>query len=181
MIVVVMGVTGCGKTTLGRELARRLNVHFHDADDYHPPANRAKLRANIPLGDDDRRPWLEDLARHMAAWDAAGGAVLACSALKEGYRVILRGGGAGTVVFVFVEGEAGTIAERLKARAAEGHELIRDYDRILAGQFRDLEEPTDAVRVSNLLPPDAMADEAMRGLGVRGFGPQQVHNRPKVD
>ena len=181
MIVVVMGVTGCGKTTLGRELARRLNVPFHDADDHHPPANRAKLRANIPLDDDDRRPWLEALGRLMREWDAAGGAVLACSALKETYRDILRGGGAGRVVFVYVEGNAATIAERLKARAAKGHELIRDYDRILAGQFRDLEEPADAVRVSNFLPPDGMADEAMRGLGVRGFGPRTVQTRPKVN
>ncbi len=157
MILVVMGVTGCGKTTLAKALAARLAIPFHDADDHHPPANRAKLGRNEPLDDDDRAPWLALLAGQMAGWEAQGGAVLACSALKERYRDVLRGGNP-EVVFVFLEGDAATIARRLEARARRGHLLVRDFDRILEGQFRDLEPPADAIRV----PIAAATDEAVQ-------------------
>ncbi len=172
MIIVVMGVTGCGKSTLGEELASQLGVSFHDADDYHPAANRAKLQSNIPLDDDDRHPWLLSLAANMPGWEQSGGAVLACSALKKKYRDLLRTGSA-DMVFVYIRGDAATIAGRLKQRAVVGHDLIRDYDQILAGQFRDFEEPEDAVVVSNLLAPSEMADEAMRQLSVRGIKPRK--------
>ena len=172
MIIVVMGVTGCGKTTLGRELASRLGMAFYDADDFHPPANRAKLQSDIPLTDEDRRPWLMKIAAAMPAWEQAGGAVLACSALKKRYRDLL-GTGASDMIFVFIQGDAGVIAHRLEQRGLVGHELIRDYGKILAAQFRDLEEPDDAVVVSNLLSPSEMADEAMKQLGVKGIKPRK--------
>src|SRR3954462_13690936 len=89
MFVLVMGVTGSGKSTLGKLLADRLGLPFHDADDYHPPENRAKMAADIPLDEEDRRPWLALLAQLAVGWQAAGGAVLACSALKQAYRELL--------------------------------------------------------------------------------------------
>lgn len=148
MIIVVMGVTGCGKSTVGEMLANRLGLAFHDGDHYHPPANREKLKRDIPLGDEDRYPWLQSLASHMSEWERTGGAVVACSALKEKYRAILRTGASDTV-FVYLKVDKTLTATRLAARAVAGHELVKDFDRILDGQFRDLEEPADAITVEN--------------------------------
>ncbi|MCX7018389.1 MAG: gluconokinase, GntK/IdnK-type [Candidatus Sumerlaeota bacterium] len=169
-VLVVMGVTGCGKTTLGQALADAFGLPFHDADEFHTPDNRRKLLADIPLDDDDRRPWLETLAGKITGWERSGGAVLACSALKESYRRILRTGST-RAVFVYVQGEKDVIARRLEARAGAGHMLIRNYERILDGQFRDLEEPADAVMVSNLISPEAMAEAALQQLRGRGVIP----------
>ena len=83
-VYVVMGVSGCGKSTIGALLAARLDVPFHDADDFHPQSNRDKMASGQPLDDDDRQPWLESLAEYLARWSGEGGAVLACSALKVG-------------------------------------------------------------------------------------------------
>jgi gluconokinase len=166
VIIIVMGVTGCGKTTLGEALARRLGLPFQDGDDYHPPANREKLRNNIPLDDNDRMPWLELLSRKLTEWSKEGGAVLACSALKERYRVVLRRG-APDAQFVYIRGDRDVIARRLRLRA-EVHDLIkRDFTAILDGQFRDLEEPSDAVVVSCLDTPEKMADDAVLALNRR--------------
>jgi len=91
VVVVVMGVSGCGKSTVGRLLAARLGLPFLDADEYHPPENVAKMAAGVPLEDADRWPWLERLNAELAAADRSGpGAVLACSALKAAYRDVLR-------------------------------------------------------------------------------------------
>lgn len=83
MVYVVMGVSGCGKTTIGKLLAERLHIPFFDGDDYHPPTNVAKMRNHRPLTDSDRQAWLETLARKIDEWQNTGGAVLACSALKR--------------------------------------------------------------------------------------------------
>lgn len=164
MIVVVMGVTGCGKTTLGIEIGKRLNLPFYDADDYHPPANKEKLRHNIPLDDADRQPWLQILAENIAQWEKNGGGVLACSALKEKYRAVLRTG-APNLRIVYIKGTKAEFTERLKIRAAKGHDLIKkDFDKILDGQFRDLEEPADAIVIPASLPPEAMAGLAVSQL-----------------
>ena len=95
-----MGVAGAGKTTVGRLLARRLDAEFAEGDDYHPPANVAKMRAGRPLEDADREPWLNALAREIGGWERAGrDVVLACSALKRSYRERLRGAHAGAASF----------------------------------------------------------------------------------
>ncbi len=141
MIVVVMGVSGCGKTTVGRALADALGWPFHDADDFHPEGNVAKMAAGEALTDDDRRPWLDRLAAAMRAAQAGGGnAVLACSALKQAYRD--RIATAGNVRFVHLEGDADTIAARLAARR---HRYMPAS--LLASQLATLEPPRDAITI----------------------------------
>jgi gluconokinase len=139
MIVIVMGVVGAGKTTIGRLLAEQLRWNFADADDYHPAANVEKIRRGIALDDDDRRPWLERLRAAITQWITEGrNVVLACSALKRSYRQELDVGS--EVRFVYLKGDASLIAKRLRAR--EGHFA---GEQILASQFADLEEPEGAV------------------------------------
>src|ERR1700722_9395190 len=137
MIVIVMGVTGSGKTTVGRLLADNLGWTFADADDFHPAANIEKMRQGIPLNDEDRRPWLRALRDQIADWIAQStNVVLACSGLKIFYRQDLAVGS--EVRFVYLKGSRTLIAERLHSR--HGHFA---NEQILAGQFADLEEPND--------------------------------------
>ncbi|BBN48022.1 MULTISPECIES: gluconokinase [Mycobacterium avium complex (MAC)] len=114
--VVVMGVSGSGKSTVGVALARRLRVPFVDADTLHPPANIAKMAAGTPLGDDDRRPWLDEVGEWLAAHRDGG--VAACSALKRAYRDRLRAH-CPDVAFLHLSGSAALIGPRLAARS--GH------------------------------------------------------------
>ncbi|GAC1588378.1 MAG: hypothetical protein NVS3B25_05010 [Hymenobacter sp.] len=113
-----MGVSGCGKTTVGRRLARVLSLPFYDADDFHSAANVAKMRAGTPLTDEDRRDWLAALAAGLRRWET-GGAVLACSALKETYRATLQAAARARLQWVFLDGDPALIAARLRART--GH------------------------------------------------------------
>src|SRR4029077_3899040 len=155
MIIVVMGVTGSGKTTIGNLLARRLGWEFADADDFHSPANKEKMHKGIPLSDADRLPWLAAMHDQIAKWVAPNqNVVLACSALKQSYRQLLWNGP--EVQFVFLKGTYELIAERLRAR--KGH--FAD-EHILAGQFRDLEEPSDAVAVDISVSPEKIVDEIL--------------------
>jgi carbohydrate kinase (thermoresistant glucokinase family) len=145
MMVIVMGVSGCGKTTVGRLLARELGYEFLDADDFHPEANIAKMAKGVALTDDDRWPWLDAIVAAMRERAARGcGAVIACSALKEAYRERLRRGGGAVdeVRIVYLKGDAATIASRLASRS--GHYMPGS---LLASQFGTLEEPEDAVVV----------------------------------
>ncbi|MEP2651151.1 MAG: gluconokinase, partial [Paraglaciecola sp.] len=89
MILIVCGVSGTGKSTIGSQLAKKLELPFYDGDDFHPESNVQKMQSGTPLNDKDRQPWLASLAKHIASWEIDGGAVLACSALKESYRKIL--------------------------------------------------------------------------------------------
>ena len=141
MIIVVMGVSGCGKTTVGRMLGEALGWPFFDADDFHPEANVAKMRAGTPLTDDDRWPWLDRLVAEMGAIDHRGDhAVLGCSALRQAYRERLAR--AGDVRFVYLKGDRDTIAARLASRS--GHYMPPT---LLDSQLATLEEPTDAIVV----------------------------------
>ena len=141
MIVVVMGVTGSGKTTAGSLLAQQLDWEFADADSFHSPANVEKMRLGIPLGDADRAPWLQSLRHAIERWIAdRRNVVLACSALKKSYREQLLVGG--EVKFVYLKGSFALINKRLQLR--HGHFAS---EKILAGQFADLEEPDDATAV----------------------------------
>jgi gluconokinase len=135
-IVIVMGVSGSGKTTVAAGLARRKGWLLLEGDSFHPPANIAKMKVGIPLTDDDRWPWLQAIAAREDELIAAGqSAVVACSALKRAYRDILMGGRPDTVL-VYLRGSQALIAERIKAR--QNHFMP---PALLDSQFATLEEP----------------------------------------
>lgn len=162
MLIVVMGVTGAGKSTFGRRLAERIGLPFFDADDFHPPANKLKMAADQPLTDADRAPWLERLANESAGWEAGGGAVLACSALKQSYRALLLSRvRRGRIVYIDVE--RAELQRRLEARRGQ-HEFIGSFTRILDEQFRDLEKPDDAIVVVGSRPQDESLELVARQL-----------------
>jgi gluconokinase len=155
VIVVLMGVSGSGKTKIGRALAASLGWPFYDADDLHPPANVAKMSAGIPLTDDDRWPWLDRIVDELARAGANGGsAVLACSAPRQVYRDRL--GRAGDVRFVYLKGDLETIATRLATRS---HKYMPAS--LLPSQFATLEEPADALVI------DIRADVAAKIAAIR--------------
>ncbi len=135
MIVVLFGVSGAGKTTVGKLLARNLGWHFLEADDFHPEQNIAKMRAGHPVTEQDRWPWLERMRQEIKQCIAAGdNAVLVCSALKRKYRDFLRANR--SVKFVFLRGDHALIEKRLRQR--RGHFM---NPHLLQSQFADLEEP----------------------------------------
>ena len=162
LVYVIMGVSGCGKTTVGEALAAHLDCPFYDGDDYHPAANVAKMASGIPLNDDDRAPWLAILAglleKHVQRTETA---VLACSALKKTYRDLLRVGD--PVRFVFLEGDFDTIWERMLAR--ENHYMKAD---MLHSQFETLEPPTgtDVITLPILLPVDEIVTRILSATGL---------------
>jgi gluconokinase len=160
MVIVLMGVSGTGKTAVGTRLARALGAEFVEGDDYHPPANVAKMRSGTPLDDADRQPWLESLSRAIGKWlDAGQTVVLACSALKQRYRDILKAGRAG-VRFVHLKGSEALIRSRLDGR--RGHYMPPS---LLKSQLAALEEPADAITVGIEGTPDAIVAEIVAALG----------------
>ena len=114
-VYLIMGVCGTGKTSLAQELALRLGLAAHDADDFHTAANKAKMASGTPLDDDDRRPWLDILSAEAAGWARGGGALMACSALKRSYRTQLRAS-CPSLVTIFLDVPAEELRERLTAR-----------------------------------------------------------------
>ncbi len=161
MIVILMGVSGSGKTTIGRKLADELGWSFYDGDDFHDPASIEKMSRGIPLTDEDRGPWLAALRTVVdRAIEKGERAVLACSALKASYRDTLRGDHAG-VVFVYLKADPRLIAERLEHRA--GHYAKRD---LLPSQVATLEEPADAVTVDASRTPAEIVAEIRRRLEI---------------
>jgi gluconokinase len=166
-VIVVMGVAGAGKTTVGRALAAALGRAFHDADDFHPAANVARMRAGIPLTDADRAPWLDALRALVARCLTDGTpAVLACSALREAYRTALLPAGVAPtrVRFVFLDVTPTTAERRLAARA--NHYMPAS---LLDSQFATLEAPTGAphaaLRVDAEWPVDVLVAEARQAFG----------------
>jgi gluconokinase len=158
---MVMGVSGSGKTTVGLLIAKRLQWEFRDGDDFHPAANRAKMKQGIPLTDDDRWPWLDAIAQFARETESAGkNAVVACSALRDVYRTRLAAGNPHTR-FVFLEGSREVIAERMKTRT--GHFMPVS---LLDSQLVTLEPPSDAIRLDIRADPEALASEAIRLLGL---------------
>jgi gluconokinase len=159
MIVIVMGTTASGKTTIGSLLAKQLGWEFVDADDFHPPSNVEKMRHGIPLTDADREPWLQALHGKIVQWSAEGrNVVLACSALKASYRDELRA--SNDVKFVYLKGTYELFSQRVLAR--KGHFAKQD---LLASQFATLEEPTDAIRVDAAPSPEQIVVEVRKRLG----------------
>lgn len=148
VIIIVTGVSGAGKTTVGKKLAGELGWAFYDADDFHSQANIKKMASGIPLTDADRAAWLDELARLISRLDQKGqSAVLACSALKKAYRSKLADA-ATDVKFVYLKGNYDLISRRMKAR----HEHFMKV-KLLASQFKTLEEPKNALSVEAAQSP----------------------------
>lgn len=157
MVVVLTGVAGSGKSTVGRELARQLVVPFYEGDDHHPPENVRKMRAGMPLDESDRGPWLDSLRRLIDDLSAEGrDAVIAASLLKKAHRARLARPG---VRFVFLTGEPALIRERLVKRAGHFFDPA-----LLDSQFAALEEPDDALVVDVAESPQEIASTIRAGL-----------------
>jgi gluconokinase len=161
VIVILMGVTGCGKTKVGLKLADACGWEFHDADDFHPAENVAKMRSGAPLDDEDRWPWLARLNTLLLDNESQGKSlVLACSALKQIYRDRLVHGCA-AARFVFLDGDIELIRARLAAR--KGHYM---NPKLLDSQFAILERPPDALRLDVAASPDMLVERIRKELAI---------------
>ncbi len=161
MIILVMGVAGSGKTTIGQLLARQLDWSFADADDFHPPANIAKMSAGQPLNDDDRAPWLEALRAHLQACLARNeNAVLACSALRESYRRFLVVDPA-RVRIVHLHGSRELLLSRISSR--QGHYMKSS---MLDSQLATLEPPADALSLDVSPTPEVLVAQIREALNL---------------
>jgi carbohydrate kinase (thermoresistant glucokinase family) len=163
--LVVMGVSGSGKSTVAGLLVKRLGWDFQEGDDLHPPANLAKMAAGKPLGDEDRWPWLDLVGRWIAEQrDEGRPGIVTCSALKRAYRDRIRDRGGAGIVFVYLDGSREKIAERLAAR--------RDHfmpSGLLDSQLETLEPPgadENVVVVSAEGTPQEIADAVVSRLGL---------------
>jgi gluconokinase len=158
--IVLMGVAGCGKSTVGARLAPRVGGVYVDGDDLHPPANLAKLSAGIPLDDEDRQPWLIDIAKTLHA--ASGPMLIGCSALKRRYRDLIRQTAGGDVLFLHLTGRREVIAEHMGRRT--GHFMPLS---LLDSQFAAL-EPLQSDEIGFVVdveqPMEAVVAEALRKL-----------------
>ncbi len=160
MVILLMGVSGSGKTTVGRLLASQLGWKFADGDDYHPAANVEKMRTGIPLTDADRAPWLSTLRALIADWIAAEkNAVLACSALKRSYREELQV--APQVQVVYLRGTPQLLHQRLHARS--GHFMTEG---MLESQLATLQEPENATVVDIGRSPEEIVNEIRARLAL---------------
>jgi gluconokinase len=160
VVLILMGVSGTGKSTVGKILAGELGWDFVEGDDFHPPANVEKMKHDIPLTDADRAPWLEALRERIKAACAANeNVILACSALKRSYQDLLEEDAPECVEYVYLHGSPELLRRRLEAR--ENH--FADAG-LLASQLATLEPPADAVRVEVTPPPEEIAATIRRAL-----------------
>ena len=160
MVILVMGTTGAGKSTIGKLLSARLGWTFLEADDFHPQANIEKMKHGIPLTDADRFPWLEKIHQELVRLSAEGKqVVLACSALKQTYRDQLSAG----LVFQIVYLRGGYAEMRRHLQTRHGHFA---GESILAGQFADLEEPKDALVLDVSRSAEELADNILSRLNL---------------
>jgi 6-phosphogluconate dehydrogenase len=153
-VIFVMGVSGCGKTSIGQRLAAELGVPFIDADDHHPKVNIDKMSQGMPLTDEDRKPWLEEL--NKIARGTNTGIIIACSALKEKYRILLMESIESKTIWIYLRGSFDLIYDRMNRRA--NHYMGAN---MLKSQFDALEEPNDAIIVNIEDHPDQIIKKLM--------------------
>jgi len=171
-VMVVMGVSGCGKTTIGEKLSKKLKLPFFDADDFHPKENVHKMKNGLPLNNEDRFPWLKILANNIQKWGENDGAIIACSALKEKYREILVSKSK-NIVWIYLSGDQNLIRARIEQR--QGHYM---NSILLASQFKDLEIPEYGIHIDISQSPEKIITEILLNLehinksffGVIGLG-----------
>ncbi|MGN6645569.1 MAG: NADP-dependent phosphogluconate dehydrogenase [Cytophaga sp.] len=165
-VYIVMGVSGCGKTTIGKMLAETLKIEFYDGDAFHSIANIEKMAVGIPLTDEDRYSWLSDINKQIKESFAGGRSIVfACSALKESYRKILAQQIEDAVVWIYLKGDADTIGLRLENRA--GHFMSPT---LLQSQFDILEEPSTAIHIDITLDPNIIIHTIVKRLTKSDFG-----------
>lgn len=160
--IIVMGVSGCGKSTVGEALAEKLGIPFMEGDRLHPASNVEKMAAGTPLNDDDRWPWLDLVGAELHKGSEADGIVISCSALKKIYRERLRDACGGPLAFVYLDGSEALLTERMGART--GHFMPLS---LLQTQLATLEVPTGepgVVTVSIDASPEEITENALRGL-----------------
>ena len=154
-----MGVSGSGKTTIGKMIAQRLEIPFFDGDDYHPAENVSKMKAGIPLDDEDRLPWLNRLHEIALQHLSEKGCVIACSALKETYRQLLMHDISDRVSWIFLDGGYDLINERMRTR--EQHYMKAD---MLRSQFEIFQTPEYAIRISVDQEPEMIVNQILMQL-----------------
>ena len=158
MIIGICGGTGSGKTTIGKLLSQKTGIPFLDADDFHPANNKAKMKAGRPLTDDDRQQWLEQLNKLAVDEMKVKGAIIACSALKEKYRILLAQNISDTA-WIFLQGDYQTIYERIKNR--KDHFMP---PQLLQSQFDSLEIPASALMVDIVKDTDSVMEAILQYL-----------------
>lgn len=158
MIIVIMGVTGCGKSTIGNLLAQKLSLPFIEADEFHSKENVVKMSSGIPLNDEDRYPWLESLSLQLQSHEKTG-AVLACSALKESYRQILQKNVNEKIIWIYLDGSETVLQERMKNRA--GHFMPGT---LLQSQLATMEKPVYAYCFSIEKDPETITNEILNTI-----------------
>ncbi|MDF0705968.1 gluconokinase [Flagellimonas okinawensis] len=157
-VIVVMGVSGSGKTEIGKLLSEKLSRPFYDGDDFHPEANIQKMSSGTPLNDEDRKEWLISLNK-LALEHRQKGAIIACSALKKNYRSLLRAGMGNCIAFVYLDGSFDLIKSRLEKR--KGHFMPVH---LLQSQFDALEPPSKSISVSIDETPAKIVKEILKQL-----------------
>ncbi|MGZ8558032.1 MAG: gluconokinase [Chitinophagaceae bacterium] len=162
-IIYIMGVAGCGKSTIGIRLSEATDIPFFDADDFHPLANKEKMKAGNPLNDSDREDWLKTINKLAKENSQKSGAIIACSALKEKYREQLLEGIKSTVHWVLLQGSFKLIEERMKAR--KNHFMPTG---LLQSQFEALETPPYALVINIRNDPDEMVARIIKKLSLKG-------------
>jgi carbohydrate kinase (thermoresistant glucokinase family) len=154
-----MGVSGSGKTTIGKKLAAEIKFPFFDGDDFHSKANKEKMKAGHPLTDDDRAEWLKSINEFAKDQMQKNGAVIACSALKEKYRNILSTGITAPLFWIFLQGSFDQIKKRMEER--KGHFM---QPQMLSSQFNTLEIPENAITTDISKSPDEIVEEIISAI-----------------
>jgi len=162
MNILTMGVSGCGKSTIGQKIASHFGIPYLEGDDFHPQANLDKMAAGNSLTDVDREPWLKALSEVLAQAETTNGSVLGCSALKESYRATLRNSLKGELLIVWLDGSKEVLLSRLQARADHFFP-----PHLLDSQLDTLEPPHQAIRIDIDQAIEAIVDQCLAGLSNR--------------